>query len=1585
MKNSKFVYCLIALAIACVCLGTCENPVMEKWWNEPDVIIVVPPPPPPISHADNFFIVTFDTDGGTPHPGYQKIMPGGKVAKVPAVLRTGFGFGGWYTDQSFTNQWNFDTDTVDGDGIVLYAKWVSYANSRIVTFVTNTVDGSSLNLLELDSQLIAQGAKITEPPPISKTGYGFGGWYADGYAYPPPAYEPKNNNHPEYFHDLWDFSSRTVGDTNITLFAKWDAPHCTVTFVAGGGSPAPVNQDLIRGAKVVEPLSMNREGYGFGGWYKDPGCTNQWSFPTDTIGAGDTILTLYAKWAAAYYTVTFDAGDGTPAPGNQIIQFGTKAARPLSMSRTGYGFGGWYTDPYFNTPWNFETDTVTTNMTLYAKWEAGSYNCTVIFDAGGGTPAPENQIILRGAKATEPPAVSRAGNSFRGWYTDPEFDTFWDFETDAVTANTTLYAKWEAAGNYTCTVRFDAGGATPAPDSQTIVHGEKAARPSSPGSRSYYEFGGWYADPDFNTLWNFETDTVVANTTIYAKWAAAGNYICTVHFDAGGGTPVPINQTIPHGAKALLPPVMNKPNYGFIGWYTDPYFNTQWNFETDFVEANTTLYAKWEAGSYNCTVIFDAGGGTPAPNNQTIIYGARVTEPPAMNKSSYNFRGWYTDPYFNTFWDFGTDTVIANMTLYAKWEAGSYTCTVRFDAGGGTPAPDSQTVAHNAKATRPPVMSRDGYGFGGWYKDSAYNTPWNFETNIVEANTTLYAKWDADSFNYTVTFIAEGGIPAPNSQTIAADPNARATRPPAMSRTGYGFGGWYKEPSFNTLWNFETDIVIGNTTLYAKWEAGSYTRTVTFDAGSGTPAPDNQTVTYGAKAMQPPAMSRAGYGFGGWYKDPYFNTQWNFETDTVAANTTLYAKWEASNYTRTVTFNAGGGTPAPGNQTITQGAKATQPPAMSRTGYGFGGWYTDSAFNTPWNFGMDTVTADTILYAKWVAGSYTRTVTFDANGGTPAPIIQTIAQGAKATQPPAMSKAGYGFGGWYTDPDFNTEWHFGTDTVIADMTLYAEWVAGSYTRTVTFDADGGTPAPGNQTITQGAKATQPPAMSRAGYGFGGWYTDPYFNTPWNFETDIVTADMTIYAKWVGNSYTRTVTFDADGGTPAPGNQTVTQGAKVTQPPAMSKTGYGFGGWYADPSFSNTWNFGTNTVTADMTIYAKWDMLYSTVSFDAGGGTPAPDSQRIAQGAKIVEPFAINKEGYGFVGWYKDSGFNTPWNFGTDTVTADTTIYAKWVVFNYTISFNAGGGTPAPNNQTVTYNTKATQPPAMSRSYYGFGGWYADPDFNTEWNFETGVTANMTLYAKWEAGSYTCTVTFDAEGGTPVPDSQTITHGAKATRPPAMSKTGYGFSGWYTDPYFNTPWNFETNTVIANMTLYAKWEAGNYTCTVTFDAGGGTPAPGNQTITHGAKATQPPVMSKPNYGFVGWYADPYFNTPWNFETNTVIANMTLYAKWDAGSYTCAVTFDAGGGTPAPSSQTVTQGAKAMRPPAMNKPNYGFSGWYADPYFNTPWNFETDTVTANMTLYAKWEAGNYNCIVTFDAGDGTPAPVNQTITHGAKAAP
>lgn len=137
----------------------------------------------------------------------------------------------------------------------------------------------------------------------------------------------------------------------------------------------------------------------------------------------------------------------------------------------------------------------------------------------------------------------------------------------------------------------------------------------------------------------------------------------------------------------------------------------------------------------------------------------------------------------------------------------------------------------------------------------------------------------------------------------------------------------------------------------------------------------------------------------------------------------------------------------------------------------------------------------------------------------------------------------------------------------------------------------------------------------------------------------------------------TVTYNTNGGGAVASVQ-AERGAKITAPAVPTKTGYNFVNWCKDEALTTAWDFATATVTSDTTLYANWKIKEYTVKYSSNGGSKINDV-KANHGALITAPTAPTRKNYIFVNWYKESSFKTVWNFATDTVTGDVTLYAKW--------------------------------------------------------------------------------------------------------------------------------------------------------------------------------------------------------------------------------------------------------------------------------------------------------------------------------------
>ena len=201
--------------------------------------------------------------------------------------------------------------------------------------------------------------------------------------------------------------------------------------------------------------------------------------------------------------------------------------------------------------------------------------------------------------------------------------------------------------------------------------------------------------------------------------------------------------------------------------------------------------------------------------------------------------------------------------------------------------------------------------------------------------------------------------------------------------------------------------------------------------------------------------------------------------------------------------------------------------------------------------------------------------------------------------------------------------------------------------------------------------------------------NPDDSTGPNFTGTVINGEDGTIAEGVSiTALNFVVTFDNEG---TKTTETFAKGGNLTAPTTQTKEGYRFDDWYYDNNGSEAkWNFDTDTVTRAMTLKAKWVQTY-TVTFETSGGS-AVGPVTVDAGSTVTKPADPMKSGHNFGGWYKDSTLQTPWNFANDTVTADTTLYAKWTANPPAPSYDDPDPTyavsaPAAENGSVTVSPK----------------------------------------------------------------------------------------------------------------------------------------------------------------------------------------------------------------------------------------------------------------------------------------------------------
>jgi uncharacterized repeat protein (TIGR02543 family) len=539
--------------------------------------------------------------------------------------------------------------------------------------------------------------------------------------------------------------------------------------------------------------------------------------------------------------------------------------------------------------------------------------------------------------------------------------------------------------------------------------------------------------------------------------------------------------------------------------------------------------------------------------------------------------------------------------------------------------------------------------------------------------------------------------------------------------------------------------------------------------------------------------------------------------------------------------------------------------------------------------------------------------------------------------------------------------------------------------TVTFNSNGGSNVDPREVIYGKTVYPLPPNPTKPFFNFGGWFTDFGLTKIWQPNTP-VTGNITLYAGWNrDNEYT--VFFHSNGDTDID-PITVTFGERVDPPtPPPYKEGHTFLGWYPDPEFKDDRWYGDN-ITSNIHLYAKWEQNKYTVTFIVKEGEGSFNDGRIVKtqivdhGEKATNPGDPVRNEYNFAGWWDKDGL---WLFNFDMpITGDTTLYAEWTLENqFDVVFKSGY--TVISRKTVERPNPVSPPQTPTKEGHTFLCWseYNSPD--DPWEFSTGITRTVTLYATWKVNKYT--ITYESNGGSPIPESRTYDFDTPITLPIIVEKEGYILDGWYTDEKFADKASFDY-TVKCDIKLYAKW-----VFTVRFETNGGNPQPFTRNVDPETKISDPGKPTRPSYTFDGWYEKSDFDcAPWVFTEREVKESMTLYARW-----VFTVTFETDGGEPKPKTQNVIPGGKVIEPsqePELE--GHIFGGWTDNPRFpGNLWKFAGDpigggtSVNSNKILYAIWIP---LCTVTFDSnggkffdGENVVSVLTQPVTKGDFVAP
>ena len=1295
------------------------------------------------------------------------------------------------------------------------------------------------------------------------------------------------------------------GKTVIRLY--YERRNVTLTLDTQGGSFADgVTPSVTQryGTALSALPTPTKEGCRFDGWYTDNACTT--AFTAAAMPGENT--TLYAKWSAKPYTITFKDGEAVLATIGQ--DYGTEITAPENPTKEGYTFAGWDTEIPATMP--------ARDMTIQAKWTVNQY--TITFVTNGGTAIAS--ITQDYGTALALPTPAKEGYGFDGWYTD--LNCTKQFTASAMPAeNTTLYAKWNI-GEYTLTFDTD-GGSAIAPVSQK--YGTAVTAPADP-TREGYTFAGWDQ--------TIPATMPARSMTIKAKWTV-NQY--TITFVTNGGTAI-ASITQDYGT-ALALPTPAKEGYGFGGWYTNQNCTNRFTANTMPAE-NTTLYAKWNIGEY--TLTFDTDGGSAvAPISQK--YGTAVTAPADPAKEGHTFAGWDTK--------IPAVMPARSMTIKARWTVNQYTIT--FDTDGGN-AVASITQDYGTAITKPANPVKAGYTFIGWDKTIPNTMP--------AKDMTVKAQWTVDTnVKYTVEFYQQDVVGDGYTLVLSEERYGETDTQAELDREKYDYTRFYEhfKVNYSAPGSRHSGTITGDGSLTLKVYYDRRVYTVTFEPGDASATLGDSATKeyrYGQKlsdvAVKDPTYN-GDWEFVGWY---YNGTKF---TGTVEGNMTVTAQWKDPKIQFTIAFykmklDGTYSTNKADNywysQTTTQSKMTIEEllgSAAEETGFEIAclraGNYTNPEKNAIVPVDADGRFDTKDIANKTVCVFYERkkyTVTWDFDGGTPVDDNYTVAGKYYYETPitkPTVTKEHYDFNKWETDI-----WDFSTRPILHayDANFTAKWTGKTYK--VSYDFNGGAKTGG---ITYPSTYTYqnfypqfPDRATRSGYTFAGWKINGEGETRTGLlGQDLPGGNVKLVAQWTPNRYeVRFFVDDVQQGEAL----SVRCGEKIPIPAETpTKPHYTFSGWY----YSSTKYTAESTMPdQNLDLKAKWTPNQHSVTYVTGCSTTYdPYTGKYGETCRTkVAPYNAGKV---FGGWRITSTAEdwTPITVGAqETFTmpdGDVTITAIWTNLVHNVKYrnalwlSTGGylegstDVPAWSNKadfptTYTHGDTVTLPTPVAEGFT-FDGWKMkssdEPAASLTLNdSDACYGSTVTLMACWKQIKPTITVdlgngmekrSLERQYGVsfPLSDILRLLYADEySTTTVYPTRDYYTFAGWtvtytktgVTETYLKGADPFGFTVGDSDVEIKAIWTPITYT--ISFNPGtGGTLS--DESLTDGKLIlTYPelvevggtitlPAAEKTYCEFIGWSRGSGQATPWTAITTEDFniffyggaTSVTLYANWIEG--------------------------------------------------------------------------------------------------------
>lgn len=1112
-------------------------------------------------------------------------------------------------------------------------------------------------------------------------------------------------------------------------------------------------------------------------------------------------------------------------------------------------------------------------------------------------------------------------------------------------------------------------------DDNTIPKPTTPTTPTAQNDSLGYTFKGWFTDAVATEEWEFSTSSdptsVTDNTTIYAIWTEkfkVTKYNGPDEVEYGSSY-----SNFNYGDKVPDDVVLTPTGYNKVTeWYRDKtYTGIPWDFETDIVEGETTLYAKLVP--YEVTFKTNGGIGADVTDDvsvEKITSIISIDAPTTFTHATkgYEITGWYTTAACNgtaiDLSDIKDSTFIiyngaGSLTLYAKWESVTYKVT--YSANGGTLAtdtvhPDDLISGDTVESAPENNPTRSGYNFDGWYTKNGSDNDWgdkwafgNASTGTpVTENITLYAKW-IDS--YTVTFKANGG------EFVGAEVG--------KEETDVEFDSFEKGDLFSTIGT------IPSLTVPTTYE--DYIWVYTNDDGDEVSFTDTVEITKNITVTPR------------WYYDVTFTVESaTVDGETASAKNISYYALKNDYLYGTVTL-----------ETILDDL-AEEDPNLFESGtpyFQLDSWYSDEECETS---AATSFSQNQDLFGKWVR---LYKVNFELYGGTSGGKIsidpQYIVLGGKVEEPTGtlVGPANELSTGWYyliaaSTSNRDPQWIFSSDEVDEDCTLYVKWVE-SIEITLIVDEGGKNPKSYTVIVAEGCDldtlktAINEKLEDETSFVVNTWYSDKLDgDVEIDFGSSVLVDDSfpsPLYGTGEASNQ-MTVNFYVDGKVWI--SEYVSSGNTVDEPsPDPELDSHEFLGWYKAENGVNAYDFSTAVTVTPLKLYAYFLEIF-TVSYETDVKDLTIESEKVTDGNYATEPTTIpTQPDWLFDYWVDENG--DEWKFTENKVTANTQLTAKWSEA-HTVTFTEGSSTKQWADQFVSVknNTAINSDdiPDTTIDGYNFLGWYTDEDCTEEFITTSVIKEKTTVYGKW-AKIVEYTVTFNANGGKFSDSSTKIVqsfventyYADHATNSvPTVTRESHGFVDWYDKETGGTAVDFTDLLITDNIEVYAEWNE-QFTYIVKFDNNGigpQTPAQSFTWLSTSFLVSQPDDPTASGYRFLGWTADAEGKITWDFEKDEITGDTNIYAQWGK---TYKVSFWRNGGTFTGDdpSDNYMEGDKIIAPEGIYLDGCIVSGWYvktSDVYpsdEDPEWDFDEDTVgTEDIILYPLWEDDPLNYMVSIE---------------------